>query len=92
MGTPTVGLFGPNSPAHWAPLGRRVTYVCDTSLRCSPCINNYRNLLPLACTNSIVGQCMQDIAVESVESAIERVLGEEKSRPQVPPVHAGQGA
>jgi ADP-heptose:LPS heptosyltransferase len=78
VGTPTVGLFGPNSPVHWAPLGKRVSYVRDTSARCSPCVNNYRNLIPMACTNSIVGQCMKDIAVESVESAIERLLGEEK--------------
>jgi lipopolysaccharide heptosyltransferase II len=74
LGTPTVGLFGPNSPVHWAPLGNAATYVHATKLRCSPCINNYLNRMPLACTNDIVGQCMSDIRIETVESAIERVL------------------
>jgi len=90
VGTPTVGLFGPNSPIHWAPLGRRASYVRDTSLQCSPCINNYRNLVPLACTNSIFSQCMKDIAVESVESAIEYVLDEKVSRPEASFVHTNQ--
>jgi ADP-heptose:LPS heptosyltransferase len=83
VGTPTIGLFGPNSPIHWAPLGSRVTYVRDTSLQCSPCINNYRNLVPLVCTNSIFSQCMKDIAVESVESAIEDVLDQGRSRHEI---------
>jgi ADP-heptose:LPS heptosyltransferase len=74
LGTPTVGLFGATSADHWAPLGKSATYVRATKLRCSPCVNNYLNLMPLACTNNITGQCMSDIAVERVEFAIERVL------------------
>jgi ADP-heptose:LPS heptosyltransferase len=74
LGTPTVGLFGPNSPAHWAPLGPCATYVRDTTLQCSPCINNYLNIVPTICTNPMQGQCMKDITVESVEGAIERLI------------------
>jgi lipopolysaccharide heptosyltransferase II len=84
LGTPTVGLFGATSPVQWAPLGKRATFVYDTSLQCSPCVNNYLNVMPLVCTNSIVGECMTDITVESVESAIERVLVRESST--FPPV------
>jgi ADP-heptose:LPS heptosyltransferase len=74
LGTPTVGLFGATSPLQWAPLGKRAIYVRETSLRCSPCVNNYLNITPLACTNRIVGECMTDITLDSVEAAIQRVL------------------
>jgi ADP-heptose:LPS heptosyltransferase len=75
VGTPTVGLFGASSPTHWAPLGRCASYVRGTSLECSPCMNNYLNLIPARCTNHVEGQCMKDITVESVESEIERLVG-----------------
>lgn len=74
LGTPTIGLFGPSSPMHWAPLGRAATYVRETALSCSPCMNNYRNQLPVSCTNHTRDQCMTDISVESVESAINLLL------------------
>jgi heptosyltransferase-2 len=74
LGTPTVGLFGATSPAHWAPLGRRAAYARETELRCSPCVNNYLNLMPSSCTNPITAQCMSDISVESVDIAIQRAL------------------
>jgi ADP-heptose:LPS heptosyltransferase len=73
LGIPTVGLFGPNAPGHWAPLGCRATYVYDTKVTCSPCVNNYQNLMPSRCTNSEQGRCMRDISVESVVAAIGRV-------------------
>jgi ADP-heptose:LPS heptosyltransferase len=88
VGTPTVGLFGPNSPVHWGPLGKRATYVRQTMLRCSPCVNNYRNLVPDACTNSVIGQCMSDISVENVESAIDRLLAAEAPNLELE-LHAG---
>jgi ADP-heptose:LPS heptosyltransferase len=73
IGVPTVGLFGPNTPRHWAPIGRRATYVYDTTVSCSPCIDNYRNRLPLACTNIVKSRCMYDISVASVLAAIKQV-------------------
>jgi ADP-heptose:LPS heptosyltransferase len=74
IGTPTVGLFGPTSSVHWAPLGSHATYVYDTKLPCSPCVNNHLNLMPSECTNAMKGQCMRDIEVSSVLSAIDRVI------------------
>lgn len=81
LGTPTVGLFGATSPMQWAPLGKRAIYVRATSLQCSPCVNNYVNVTPLACTNRIVGECMSDIPLETVENAIQSVL-DDASRKQ----------
>jgi ADP-heptose:LPS heptosyltransferase len=74
MGVPTVGLFGPNTPRHWAPVGPRATYVYDTVVSCSPCINNYINRTPVACTNPIKSHCMYDISVASVLAAAKRVV------------------
>jgi hypothetical protein len=54
--------------------------VRETKLRCSPCVNNYLNVIPAACTNSVIGQCMSDISVDSVESAINRLLAAEAPR------------
>jgi heptosyltransferase-2 len=75
LGVATVGLFGATSPKHWAPVGCRATYVYDTQVACSPCVNNYRNLMPSRCTNSEQGRCMRDITAESVIGAIGRVAG-----------------
>jgi ADP-heptose:LPS heptosyltransferase len=74
MGTPTVGLFGPNSPRHWAPVGPRATYVYETKLECSPCLNLYMNRWPLECANIDKNRCMLDIGVNAVLSAARRVI------------------
>ena len=74
MGTPTVGLFGPNSPRYWAPIGARATYVYDTRVACSPCLNLYANRWPLECANPDTSRCMLDIQVDSVISAARRVV------------------
>jgi ADP-heptose:LPS heptosyltransferase len=74
MGTPTVGLFGPNTPACWAPVGPRATYVYPTRQPCSPCINSYIRRLPANCTASVKSACMWDIAVDDVLEAARRVV------------------
>ncbi len=74
MGVPTVGLFGPNSPRYWAPVGPKATYVYDTKVACSPCLNLYANRWPLECTNPQRSQCMLDIQVDSVLNAARRVI------------------
>jgi ADP-heptose:LPS heptosyltransferase len=74
MGTPTVGLFGPNSPRYWAPIGPRATYVYDTRVACSPCLNLYANRWPLECANPDQSRCMLDIQVDSVLRAARRVV------------------
>ena len=74
MGTPTVGLFGPNSPHYWAPIGSRATYVYETKVACSPCLNLYANRWPLECANPVKSRCMLDIEVDSVLNAARRVI------------------
>ncbi len=74
VGVPTVGLFGPNTPRHWAPVGPRAAYVYETSAPCSPCINNYTNDTPRTCINPVRGRCMRDISVSSVVTAASRVV------------------
>ena len=74
LGIPTVGLFGPNSPRYWAPLGLRATYVYDTTAPCSPCLNLYADRWPLECSHPEKGRCMLDITVDSVMTAAKRVI------------------
>jgi len=74
LGTPTVGLFGPNSPRYWAPVGSRATYVYETKVACSPCLNLYANSWPLECANPEKSRCMLDIQVDSVLNAGRRVI------------------
>jgi heptosyltransferase-2 len=74
LGIPTVGLFGPNLPRYWAPLGPRATYVYDTKLPCSPCLNLYEDRWPLECSHPEKGRCMLDITVDSVMTAAKRVI------------------
>lgn len=74
MGTPTVGLFGPNTPVCWAPVGPRATYVYPTRQPCSPCINSYRRLIPENCTAILDGACMWDITIDDVLNAARTVV------------------
>src|SRR5262249_53331925 len=46
MGTATVGLFGPNSPSRYAPVGPRTASVYVTRVSCSPCIQVHQGLVP----------------------------------------------
>lgn len=87
MGTPTVGLFGPNSPHYWAPIGSRATYVYQTKVTCSPCLNLYANRWPLECTNSVKSRCMLDIEVDSVMNAARCVI----TSPWLGPANAADG-
>jgi ADP-heptose:LPS heptosyltransferase len=74
MGTPTVGLFGPNTPLCWAPVGPMATSVYPTQEPCSPCINSYRRHIPDACVAATTSACMSDIQVEDVLDAARSVI------------------
>jgi ADP-heptose:LPS heptosyltransferase len=76
MGTPTIGLFGPNTPKCWAPIGRRATYVYPSRQACSPCINSYRRHIPEKCTALKESACMWDISVDDVFNAARAVVEE----------------
>jgi heptosyltransferase-2 len=69
LGTPTMGIFGPTSPYHWAPLnGLAATVQTKTHVPCQPChrpvcrMNNHR--------------CMRDIPASDVAGIAARLLAE----------------
>lgn len=75
LGIPTVGLFGPASSIQWAPRGPRATFLQPRTVPCSPCIRNYRGIVPPGCMNPIQSACLREITVEDVMAASRRVAG-----------------
>jgi heptosyltransferase-2 len=73
IGTPTMGIFGPTSPYHWAPLnGLAATVQTKTIVPCQPCHR------PVCTMNE--HRCMRHIpAIDVVETA-QRVLIEAGAR------------
>lgn len=73
LGTPTMGIFGPTSPYHWAPLnGLAATVQTKTLVPCQPCHR------PICTMND--HQCMRDIPASDVIAIAERVLAQAESR------------
>jgi heptosyltransferase-2 len=67
IGTPTMGIFGPTSPYHWAPLnGLAATIQTKTIVPCQPCHR------PVCSQND--HRCMRDIPAIDVVAAAQRVL------------------
>ena len=67
IGTPTIGVFGPTSPYHWAPLnGLAATIKRATDLPCQPCHK------PICMQND--HHCMRDIPVTEVVKVTHDVL------------------
>ncbi len=59
LGTPTMGIFGPTSPYHWAPLnGLAATVQTKTVVPCQPCHR------PVCTMND--HRCMRDIPASDV--------------------------
>jgi heptosyltransferase-2 len=67
LGTPAIGIFGPTSPWHWAPLNP-ISAVIETTaeLSCRPC---HKPVCRLG-----HHRCMQDIAPERVAVATRSIL------------------
>ena len=66
LGTPTMGIFGPTSPYHWAPLnGLAATVLTKTSVPCQPCHR------PVCTMND--HRCMRDIPASNVVEIAQRV-------------------
>jgi len=76
LGTPAVGIFGPTSPWHWAPLNpiAAVMEVAGT-LPCRPCHK------PVCRLGHHL--CMRDIPADQVASAIRRTLAAVPARPAI---------
>jgi heptosyltransferase II len=79
LGTPSIGIFGPTSPWHWAPLNPLAAIVqAKCELACRPChkpvcrLDHHR--------------CMREIAPEQVLAAAKEVLAARAlvGEPQVP--------
>ena len=67
IGTPTVGIFGPTSPWHWAPLNPlAATIETPTEVPCRPCHQ------PVCRMHH--HQCMRDITSAQVLTALRQVL------------------
>ena len=64
LGIPVVSLFGPSSPAQWAPLGAKVITLDKA---CSPCSQTGRVL----CRNPL---CMTEIECSTVQQAVLELL------------------
>ena len=68
IGTPTIGIFGPTSPWHWAPLNPlAATIETTTEVPCRPCHK------PVCRMEH--HRCMRDIPAAQVLSAVHRALG-----------------
>jgi heptosyltransferase II len=69
LGTPTMGIFGPTSPYHWAPInGLAATIQTKTKVPCQPCHR------PVCTMND--HRCMRDIPASDVAEAVAQVLAE----------------
>jgi heptosyltransferase-2 len=68
LGTPAIGIFGPTSPWHWAPLNPLAAVIETTSeLPCRPCHNPVCRLQH--------HRCMRDIPAAQVMEAVGRAIG-----------------
>jgi heptosyltransferase II len=67
LGTPSIGIFGPTSPWHWAPLNPlAATIETTTKLACRPCHKPACRL--------VHHRCMGDILPEQVFAAVDQAL------------------
>jgi heptosyltransferase-2 len=67
LGTPSIGIFGPTSPWHWAPLNPLAgTIKATTDLPCQPCHEPVCHLLH--------HRCMRDIAPDEVFAATRLIV------------------
>ena len=66
---PTLVLFGPETPALFAPLGK-ATHVMSANLACSPCVNAMNHRFS-PCDDNV---CMQELSVAQVYARSRELL------------------
>jgi len=77
LGTPAIGIFGPTSPWHWAPLNPlAATVQAHSELPCRPC---HKPVCRLG-----HHRCMRDIGSEQVLAAVRTALAAAKVAPGMP--------
>jgi heptosyltransferase-2 len=74
VGTPVVSIFGPTSPAFYAPFGDSVRVVAHEGLACRPCGSHAPRACPLRHF-----RCMRELAAERVVAALEPLLAERRA-------------
>jgi len=70
MQTPTVALFGPESPKRYGPLSD-LHYAIFKDYDCSPCIS-FKSAKKIRCKNG--AKCIADITVDEVYNGVELLL------------------
>ena len=73
VGTPTIGLFGPETPVMYAPLGPRARWLYEPPA-CSPCINVHENKMAVCVRGR--AECMTNIGVPLVMESVRRALAD----------------
>ena len=71
MGTPTIGLFGPNTPVRYRPYGNQHLSIYRPP-PCSPCINIHKGERVNCKWSS--SPCMEAITVEDVWETVEKIM------------------
>jgi heptosyltransferase II len=75
IGTPSIGIFGPTSPWHWAPLNPLAAVIeTKTDVPCRPCHKPTCRLRH--------HRCMRDIPVERVAAAVRGALASQPADDQ----------
>ena len=67
VGTPTISLYGPESPARYGPIGPKHSTIFK-GIDCSPCIN-FKNLKRSDCKEN--ARCMREITVSEIFALLE---------------------
>jgi heptosyltransferase II len=76
LGTPSIGIFGPTSPWHWAPLNPLAAVMETRSeLPCRPCHKPVCRL--------VHHRCMREISADQVLAATRRALASAAARPEI---------
>ena len=76
LGTPTVGLFGPNTPHRYGPR-RAGSVALHADLPCSPCLDD-RHMKHSSCRHYA---CMTSLAVDDVAGACRAILSTSALQP-----------
>jgi len=79
LGTPTIGLFGPETPVMYHPLGERATVLYDPPA-CSPCINVHDNKFAVCWRGR--PECLMNLSVELVLGRVRTELSEGPRTPR----------
>src|SRR5439155_2881807 len=70
LGTPTMGIFGPTSPYHWAPLnGLAATVQTKTEVPCQPCHRPVCRMQHHRCMREIPASDVVAVAVRGIAEA-----------------------